>query len=77
MDLFRHWFRHLIQQVELTEEDPAMPISDGHYSHARNLDLTKLGREHHDSLISLPYSTHKMQSLDLSFSVAFEDILCS
>lgn len=77
MDLFRHWFRHLIQQVKLTE-DPAMPISDGHYSHARNLYLTKLGRERHDSLISLlPYSTHKMQSLDLSFSVAFEDILCS
>jgi hypothetical protein len=52
--------------------------SDGHCSHARNLDLRKLGREHHDSVIFLfPYLMHKMQFLDLSFGVAFEDILCS
>jgi len=64
--------------VKFTEEDPALLISDGHYSRTRNLDITKLGREHHDSVISLlPYSTHKMHSLDLSFSVPFKDIICS
>jgi len=63
--------------VKLTEEDPALLVSDGHYSRARNLDLTKLGREHLDAVVSLPYSTHKMPPLDLGFIVAFEDILCS
>lgn len=60
-----------------TEEDPALLISDGHYSRARNLGLKVLGREHHDFVISLlPYSTHKMQALDLSINVTFEYILC-
>ena len=51
---------------------------DGHYSHARDLYLIKLGRELYVSVLFLPtYSTHKMWSLDLSFNVACEDILCS
>jgi hypothetical protein len=70
---FAHRFLHLNQHVKLTEEDPALLVSGGHYSRAGNLDPIKLGNEHDVPVISvLPYSTQKMLSLDLSFKVACE-----
>jgi hypothetical protein len=54
--------------VKATEENPTLLILDEHYSYTRNSYIINFAREHHVSVISLPpHSTHKMQSLDLSF----------
>lgn len=67
-DLFTQQFRHFILHVKATEENPTLLILDKHYSYTRNSYIINFAREHHVSVISLPpHSTHKVQSLDLSF----------
>jgi hypothetical protein len=72
-DLFTQWFRHFIQHVKPTEEDPSILVLDGHSSHTRNLDVINLGREHHVAVLCLlPHSTHMMQPLVFSFMSSFK-----
>lgn len=67
-NLFTEWFRHFINCVKPSQDDPALLILDGHYSHTRNVDVIILARENHVSIVSLPpHSTHKMQPLDKTF----------
>nr|CAH7747810.1 unnamed protein product [Callosobruchus chinensis] len=41
---------------------------DGHYSHTKNIDVIKLARQHHVTILSLPpHCTHKVQPLDRAF----------
>lgn len=63
--LFTLWFKHFLEKVKPTEENPALLILDGHHTHTKNIEVIDLAREHHVTIISLPpHSTHKMQPLD-------------
>lgn len=67
-DIFTEWFRHFLLHVKPTEEDPAVLVLDGHFTHTRNIELINLARENHVSIVCLPpHSTHKMQPLDVAF----------
>lgn len=59
---------HFISVTEPITEDPVLLIFDGYYSHMRNLEVIKPGRENNVSIFCLrPYSSHKMQPLYLAF----------
>jgi hypothetical protein len=67
------WFEHFLRFAKPTNEDPAVLVLDGHYSHTRNLDVIDMVRENHVSLVCLPpHSTHRMQSLDVASMRPFE-----
>ncbi|CAH2015458.1 unnamed protein product [Acanthoscelides obtectus] len=72
-NLFSDWMRHFIKFVKPTKECPVLLVLDGHYSHTRNLEVIRLARENHISIISLPpHSTHKLQPLDKTFMGSFK-----
>jgi hypothetical protein len=59
--VFTEWFGHFVHYVKPSADDPVLLIGDGHYSHARNLDVVEKAREHSVAIVSLPpHSTHKM-----------------
>lgn len=61
-------FRHFISVTEPITEDPILLIFDGYYSHMRNLEVIKSGRENNISILCLcPHISHKMQPLYLAF----------
>ncbi|CAH1981905.1 unnamed protein product [Acanthoscelides obtectus] len=65
--IFTQWFRHFIQYVKPTKENPILLILDGHYSHTRNIEIIDLARENFVTILRLPpHSTHKLQPLDKS-----------
>ena len=67
-EIFTKWFRHFLLHVKPTEDDPAVLVLDGHFTHTRNIEIINLARENHVSIICLsPQSTHKMQPLDVAF----------
>jgi hypothetical protein len=62
--IFTQWFQHSLRFSKPTNEDPAVLVFDGHYSHTINLDVTDMARENHVSLACLPpHSTHRMQNV--------------
>lgn len=66
--LFLEWFQHFIKIISPTKEDPVLLILDGHYSHAKNLEIIELARENHVTILSLPpRAAHQMQPLDKTF----------
>lgn len=72
-NIFTKWFRHFIQFVKSSEDNPVLLILDGHYSHTRNLDVIRLAKENHIAIVSLPpHSTHKLRPLDKSFMGPFK-----
>lgn len=72
-ELFAQWFLHFIEKIHACEENPAVLILDGHFSHTRNLNVINLARSHHVSLVSLPpHTSGKTQPLDVSFMKAFK-----
>jgi len=67
-DIFTDWFKHFIQYVHPTENDPVLLIMDGHCTHTKNLDLIELAQKNFISILILPpHCTHKLQPLDVSF----------
>nr|CAH7747809.1 unnamed protein product [Callosobruchus chinensis] len=67
-NLFTEWFEHFLEHVKPSEGSPVLLILDGHYSHTKNIDVIKLARQHHVTILSLPpHCTHKVQPLDRAF----------
>ena len=67
-DIFTKWFDHFVRFVKPSAGDPVLLTVDGRYSHTKNLDVVDEAREHSFATVSLPpYSTHKMQPLDVGF----------
>ncbi|KAK9701606.1 DDE superfamily endonuclease [Popillia japonica] len=75
--LFTEWFDHFLHYAKPREDDPAVLILDGHFSHTRNLDVIKKARENNIAIVCLPpHSTHKLQPLDLTFMAPFKTYYC-
>lgn len=73
LHIFTEWFRHFINIVKPTTEDPVVLLLDGHYSHTRNLDIIEMGRAHGVNIICFPpHTTHKLQPLDVAFMAPFK-----
>lgn len=71
--IFTQWFKHFLSCVKPTEDDLAVLVLDGHYSHTKNTHVIDMARNNHVSLICLPpHSTHKMQPLDVAFIRSFK-----
>lgn len=67
-DIFLVWFKHFVQQVKPTDDDPVLLILDGHSSHTKNIDVIDIARTKHVHIICLPpHSTHRMQPTDVGF----------
>jgi hypothetical protein len=55
------WIRHFISSVKPTAEEPVILVSDGHYSHVRNIDVINNGRQNHVAIVYLlSHSSQKM-----------------
>ena len=51
---FPQWFLHFVKYTKPTTEDPVILVLDGHYSHARNMEVINSARENHAEIICLP-----------------------
>lgn len=72
-EIFTKWFKHFIDHVKPTEEDPVLLVFDGHFTHTRNIDVINIARKNHVIIVCLPpHSSHKMQPLDVSFMKPFK-----
>ena len=70
---FTEWFMEFIKWACPTEENPAILVLDGHYSHTRNLEVILEARKSFVSIVCLPpHCTHRMQPLDKSFMSPFK-----
>jgi hypothetical protein len=68
MDMFTTWFKHFINYVKPSAEDPVLLVLDGHFSHTRNLEVVLLARDSFVTIVCLPpHCSHKLQPLDVSF----------
>jgi hypothetical protein len=68
MDMFTTWFKHFINYVKPSAEDPVLLVLDGHFSHTRNLDVVLLARDSFVTIVCLPPHC----SLDVSFMRLFK-----
>ena len=67
-EIFTQQFLQFIRHTKPTKEDPVILVSDGHYSHTKNVEFIDLARENHVAIICLPpHNSHKMQPLDKAF----------
>lgn len=67
-DTFTKWFEWFIQQTHASPENPVILLFDGHGSHVKNLQVSRLARKNGVWLLCFPpHSTHKMQPLDVGF----------
>lgn len=72
-DIFTRWFKHFIESVKSTKEDPVVLVFDGHTTHTRNLDVIDLARDNGVSLVCLPpHTSAHMQPLDKAFMKPFK-----
>jgi metal-dependent hydrolase (beta-lactamase superfamily II) len=55
-DIFTKWFDHFVYFVKPSADYPLWLIADGHYSHAKNLDVVDKARKHSVAIVSLPPS---------------------
>ena len=53
-DIFTEWFDHFVHFFKPSADDPVLLIVDGHYSHAKNLDVVDKAREHSVATVSPP-----------------------
>lgn len=64
-NIFTQWFRHFVEKVKPSKNDPVLLILDGHHTHCRNLEVIELARKSFVEIMCLPpHSTHQMQPLD-------------
>jgi hypothetical protein len=74
MDMFTTWFKHFINYVKPSAEDPVLLVLDGHFSHTRNLEVVLLARDSFVTIVCLPpHCSHKLQPLDVSFMRPFKN----
>jgi len=75
-DIFTKWFNHFVCFIKPLADDPVLLIVDGHYSHAKNLDVVDKAREHSVAIVSLPsHSAHRMQPLDVGIMKPLKHIM--
>ncbi|KAJ8959864.1 hypothetical protein NQ318_011599 [Aromia moschata] len=68
----RKYIRKTQRQSWASQEDPVLLILDGHLSHTKNLDVILKARENFVTLLCLPpYTTHKLQPLDVGVMFPF------
>ncbi|KAJ4449570.1 hypothetical protein ANN_00972 [Periplaneta americana] len=70
---FVQWSHHFLSNVKPTKDDPVILVLDGHYFHTRNVELLELARANGVHIVCLsPHCTHKMQPLDVAFTLPFK-----
>jgi hypothetical protein len=75
-DIFTKWFDNFFHFIKPSADDPFWLIVDGHYSHAKNLDVVYKGRQLNFSIVNLPpHSKHKIQPFDVGFMKALKHIM--
>ncbi|KAJ8962892.1 hypothetical protein NQ318_001302 [Aromia moschata] len=68
----RKYIRKTQRQSWASQEDPVLLILDGHLSHTKNIDVILKARENFVTLLCLPpYTTHKLQPLDVGVMFPF------
>jgi len=69
VELFQKWFDHLLNAVHPeARNEKVLLILDGHSSDTCNINVVDKARAMNVEMLSLPsHSTHKMQSLDITF----------
>lgn len=73
--LFTQWLYHFIRHAKPSAESPILLTLDSHYSHTRNIDVIDIARQNNVTIVSLPpHTSHKMQSLDLTFMSPFKTL---
>ena len=71
--LFAKWFAHFTNYINASEENPAVLIFDGHYSHTGNIDIIELAHQKHIILVCLPrHMSDRLQPLDVAFMRPFK-----
>ena len=66
-EIFVKYMNHFIKYVNPSEEKPVLIVLGGHQSH-KTLAVIELARENHFYMITLlPYTSHRLQPLDLTF----------
>ncbi|KAB0799876.1 hypothetical protein PPYR_07756 [Photinus pyralis] len=64
---FVKWFKKFVTFANPSATNPVLLLLDGHASHTTNLELIKLARTHHVTLLCFPpHCTHRLQPLDVS-----------
>jgi hypothetical protein len=77
-DIFTKRFDHFVHFIKPSADDPVFLIVDGHYLHAKYLDVVDKARERSVAIISLPQlSKHKMQQIDFGFMQSRKHNLCT
>ena len=78
VEIFNDWFDHFLDNVQPSEDKPALLIIDGHSSHTKNLAFTEKARANFVSVLVLPpHCSNKMQPLDVSFMAPFKSYYAS
>ncbi|KAG5862716.1 hypothetical protein JTB14_035368 [Gonioctena quinquepunctata] len=66
VEIFLIWFDHFVHHIKPTAQDPTLLILDGHGSPTKNLKVIEKARRTHVTLLCLPpYTSHKLQPLDV------------
>ena len=66
--IFTRWFEHFLRHSKPSAEEPVLLILDGHLTHKRNLDVIKLARANHVTIVVIPpHTSHRLQPLDVGF----------
>ncbi|XP_072392185.1 uncharacterized protein [Diabrotica undecimpunctata] len=66
--IFFNWFGHFIEFSKPSKEHPVHLLLDGHTTHTKNINVIEKARD--IGLVMLcfpPYTTHRLQPLDVSF----------
>ena len=70
-DIFLKWLGHFQKHVQISQNNPALLILDGHASH-KELPVIKYARNHYIHMLSCsPHISHKLKPLDRSFMKPF------
>jgi len=71
-EVFVQFLKHFVKHTRPSEEDPVLLVLDNHSSRM-SLEAVEYARENHVVMLSLPpYSTHKVQPLDVTLYGPFK-----
>ncbi|XP_044010232.1 tigger transposable element-derived protein 6-like [Aphidius gifuensis] len=71
---FLQWFKWFIEYTVPTIQRPVLLILDGHASHTKNIEVSRLAAASHVTILCLPpHTTHRLQPLDVSIMKPLSD----
>ena len=69
-EIFLKWFQRFVEFSKPNAEKPVLLLLDGHSTHTKSIELLDMVRENHVHLLCFPpHCTHRMQPLDVAFTV--------